>query len=84
MRADATELQAGQSNVFLLSAMAIVITRFVTVETNAQILQQRGARRAAELLVPGLDPYLKMRFLGAFGHSMGAFQLTQLAALAAL
>jgi len=59
-----------------------LITRFVTAEANAQVLAQVRERLTAGMLVPGLDAVPEEAlFLGAYGHSMGAFQLTQLAAL---
>ena len=59
-----------------------LITRFVTAGANAQVLHHLRERLLAGMLVPGLAPVPEdTLFLGAFGHSMGAFQLAQLAAL---
>lgn len=59
-----------------------LITRFVTAEANAQVLSQIWERLVMGTLVPHLDAVPgDALFLGGFGHSMGAFQLLQLAAL---
>jgi len=72
-------LATGASNVEVSGEL---ITRFVTTEANAQVLEQMCDRLATGLLVPGLDAVPEEDlFLGAYGHSMGAFQLTQLSAL---
>ncbi len=58
------------------------ITRHVTAQANAQVLHQLRSRLVAGTLAPGLKAVPEDAiFLGGFGHSMGAFQLTQLAAL---
>ena len=59
-----------------------LITRHVTAEANAQVLYELRKRLTTGTLVAGLDAVAEdALFLGGFGHSMGAFQLTQLAAL---
>jgi hypothetical protein len=59
-----------------------LIIRDVTAEANAQVLDQMRARLLAGTLVADLDAVPEEAlFLGAYGHSMGAFQLAQLAAL---
>src|SRR5207237_4088807 len=51
-------------------------------EANAQVLSQIRERLLAGMLVQELDAVPEdALFLGGFGHSMGAFQLTQLALL---
>lgn len=59
-----------------------LITRSVTAEANAQVVDELRKRLTTGTLVAGLDVVAEdALFLGGFGHSMGAFQLTQLAAL---
>jgi len=59
-----------------------LITRFVTADANAQVLDQVRERLLMGGLVVDQAPVPEEAlFLGAFGHSMGAFQLFQLAAL---
>jgi pimeloyl-ACP methyl ester carboxylesterase len=59
-----------------------LITRFVVAEVNSQVLEEMRERLLAGMLVPGLAPVAEEAlFLGGVGHSMGAYQLTQLAAL---
>ena len=59
-----------------------LITRFVTADANAQVLDQIRERLLVGDLVVGQPPVPEEAlFLGGFGHSMGAYQLTQLAAL---
>jgi len=72
-------LGTGESEI---EANGELITRFVTAEANAQVLSQVRERLLAGMLVPELDAVPENAlFLGGFGHSMGAFQLTQLALL---
>jgi pimeloyl-ACP methyl ester carboxylesterase len=72
-------LGTGESEI---EANGELITRFVTAEANAQVLSQIRERLLAGMLVPELDAVPEdALFLGGFGHSMGAFQLTQLALL---
>lgn len=59
-----------------------LIDRFVIAEVNSQVLQQIRDRLLAGMLAPGQAPVAEEAlFLGAIGHSMGAFQLTQCCAL---
>jgi len=59
-----------------------LITRFVTADANAQVLDQVRERLLTGRLVADLAPVpAEALFLGGVGHSMGAFQLIQLAAL---
>jgi len=59
-----------------------LITSSVTAEANLQVLQQVRERLTAGTLIPGLAPVPQdALFLAGIGHSMGAFQLTQLAVL---
>ncbi len=59
-----------------------LITRFVTAEANAQVLSQIRERLLAGRLVPDRDAVpADALLLGVIGHSMGAFQAIQLAAL---
>lgn len=72
-------LGTGQSEVAVDGRL---ITRFVTAQANAQVLDQIRTRLLAGMLVPELDAVAEENlFLGGFGHSMGSMQLTQLAAL---
>ncbi len=72
-------LGTGESEVEIDGTL---ITRHVTAKANAQVLDQIRERLTTGRLVAGLDIVAEdALFLGAFGHSMGAFQLTQLAAL---
>jgi hypothetical protein len=72
-------LATGESKV---EVSGEVITRFVTGDVNAQVLEQLRERLTTGMLVPGLDAVAEEAlFLGAYGHSMGAFQLTHLSAL---
>jgi pimeloyl-ACP methyl ester carboxylesterase len=72
-------LGTGESEVAVSGEL---ITRQVTAEANAQILEQMRTRLLAGTLVAGLDAVPEEAlFLGGIGHSMGAFQLTHLTAL---
>ena len=72
-------LSTGESGVEVNGEL---ITRFVTAEANAQVLDLMRERLTVGMLAPGLEAVPEdALFLGAYGHSMGAFQLSQLAAL---